>query len=130
MAAYLSTAWFEEVNRVARADDRLARSTAGARVTVQQVVTGGPTGDVRYWVRVDDGAVEAGPGVAAQADATVSQSYETAVAVSRGELSVEQALLDGRVRLSGDVSVLLRHATALGGVAQAFGEVRERTTYG
>ena len=130
MAAYLSAAWFEDVNRAARADEGLAGVTAGARVTIQQVVTGGPAGDVRYWVRVDDGAVEAGPGTAEAPDATVTQSYETAVAVSRGELSVEQALLDGRVRLSGDVSLLLRHATALGGVAAAFGEVRNRTTYG
>lgn len=130
MAAYLSAAWFEDVNRAARADERLADATAGARVTIQQVVTGGPAGDVRYWVRVDDGVVEAGPGTAEAPDATVTQSYETAATVSRGELSVEHALLEGRVRLSGDVPVLLRHATALGGVAAAFGEVRDRTTYG
>ena len=130
MAAYLSAAWFEDVNRVARADGDLAGITAGARVTIQQVVTGGPAGDVRYWVRVDDGTVEAGPGEAERPDATVTQSYATAEAVSRGELSVEQALLEGRVRLSGDVSVLLRHAAALAGVAGAFGEVRDRTTYG
>ena len=114
----------------ARADERLARSTAGARVTIQQVVTGGPAGDVRYWVRIDDGAVEAGPGEVEEPDATVTQSYTTAVAVSRGELAVEEALLEGRVRLAGDVSVLLRHAAALGGVAEAFGGVRDRTTYG
>lgn len=130
MAAYLSAAWFEDVNRAARADERLAGDTAGARVTIQQVVTGGPAGDVRYWVRVDDGVVEAGPGAVEAPDATVTQSYETAVAVSRGELSVEHALLDGRVRLAGDVSALLRHAGALGEVAAAFGEVRDRTTYG
>jgi hypothetical protein len=130
VAAYLSTAWFEDVNRAARADGALAGATAGARVTIQQVVTGGPGGDVRYWVRVDDGVVEAGPGAAEAPDATVTQSYGTAVAISRGELSVDQALLEGRVRLSGDVPVLLRHAIALGGVAAAFGEVRNRTTYG
>jgi alkyl sulfatase BDS1-like metallo-beta-lactamase superfamily hydrolase len=130
VAAYLSAAWFEDVNRAARAGERLAGATAGARVTIQQVVTGGPAGYVRYWVRVDDGVVEAGPGAVEAPDATVTQSYGTAVAVSRGELSVEHALLEGRVRLSGDVSALVRHAAALGEVAAAFGEVRDRTAYG
>lgn len=130
MAAYLSAAWFEDVNRVARADGELARTTAGARVTIQQIVWAGPTGDTRYWVQIDDGVVEVGSGEAPGADATVAQSFETAVAVSRGDLPVEQALAEGRIRLSGDVSVLLRHAAALGGVAAAFGEVRTRTTYG
>lgn len=130
MAVYLSAGWFEDVNEVARADRGLATATAGARVTVQQVVTGGPSGDVRYWVRVDDGRVEVGPGDAEHPDATVTQSYETAAAVCRGELAVEQALLEGRVRLSGDVPVLLRHTAALSGVAGAFGEVRDRTTFG
>jgi len=130
VAAYLSAAWFEDVNDVARADAGLRTATAGARVTVQQVVTGAPAGDLRYWVRVDDGEVEAVPGEAPRADATVTQSYETAAAVSRGELAVEQALLEGRVRLSGDVGVLLRSAAALAGVAAAFAGVRDRTTYG
>ena len=130
MAAYLSAAWFEDVNAAARADRSIATTTAGAHVTIQQLVTGGPSGDVPYWLRVDDGVLEIGPGHAERPDATVAQSYGTATAVARGELSVEQAVLEGRVRLSGDVSVLLRHAAALAGLAAAFGEVRDRTTYG
>lgn len=130
MAAYLSAEWFDDVNAAARADEGLAAAAAGARVTLQQVVTGAPDGEVRYWVRVADGVVEAGPGQADGADATVTSSYETAVAVSRGELAVEQAVLEGRVRLAGDVGLLVRSAAALGGVAAAVAGVRDRTTYG
>ena len=130
MAGYLSRAWFDEVNGAARASADLRSLTTGTHVTIQQVVTGAPSGDVRYWVRIDNGAVEARPGLAGSADATVTQSYDTAVAVSRGELAVEHALLDGRIRVAGDVRALLRHAGALGGVAAAFGQVRDRTSYG
>lgn len=129
MAAYLSPAWFDDINESARTDDGLRTVTAGARVTIQQVVTGGPAGDVRYWVRVDDGSVEAGPGDAEEPDATVVQSFDTAVGMSRGELAVEDALLAGRARLAGDVGVLVRHQAALQGVAAALGAVRARTTY-
>ena len=129
MAAYLSPAWFDDVNATASADGGLATATAGAHVVLQQVVTGGPAGDVRYWVGVDDGAVEAGAGDAARPDAVVTQSYDTAVAVSRGELTVEEAILAGRARLSGDIGLLVRHQAALLGVAAALGPVRDRTTY-
>jgi hypothetical protein len=129
VAAYLSPAWFDEVNDAARTSDELRSVTAGARVVIQQVVVGGPEGEVRYWMRLDDGTVMAAPGDAEQPDATVTQSYDTAVAVNRGELEVETALLDGRIRLTGDVGALLQNQSALHGVASAFGAVRDRTTY-
>lgn len=129
MAAYLSPAWFDEVNAAAVAAAGLRAGTAGARLTIQQVVTGGPSGDVAYWVDLDDGRVEAGLGRAGHPDATVAQSYETAVALSTGRLTVEAAIMGGRIRLSGDLGALVRHHDALAAVAGAFGEVRDRTTY-
>ncbi|MGH9178313.1 MAG: SCP2 sterol-binding domain-containing protein, partial [Acidimicrobiales bacterium] len=104
-------------------------AVAGAGATIQQVVTGGPEGDVHYWVRVSDTGLEAGPGQADRPDATVTQSYETAAEVSQGRLGVEDAILAGRIRLSGDVALLVRHQAALQGVAGAFDQVRDRTTY-
>lgn len=129
MAAYLSPAWFDDVNDAARRSAELRSTTAGMHVTIQQIVTGGPDGEVRYWVRLDDGKVETGPGTAERPDAAVTQSYDTAVAVSRGELAAEAALFAGRIRLTGDMSVLLRNQAALQGAARALGSIRDRTTY-
>lgn len=129
MAEYLTPAWFEEVNEAAAgAGGDVTGPVAGA-VTVQQVVTGAPGGDVRYWVRVDEGGLRAGLGVADGADATVTQTYETAVAVTRGELGVEAAFLAGRVRVDGDTAALLRHQRALAQVVAALAAVHQRTTY-
>lgn len=129
MATYLSPGWFDEVNRAAGADADLAGAIAGGAVTIQQVVTHGPDGEVRYWVRLRDGRFEAGPGQADGPDATVTQSYDTAVEVSRGRLGVEAAILAGRIRLAGDVATLVRHQAALQQVARSFDEVRRHTTY-
>ncbi|MGI8686530.1 MAG: SCP2 sterol-binding domain-containing protein [Acidimicrobiales bacterium] len=129
MAAYLSPAWFDDLNQAARADDGLRQATSGTRIVLQQVVTRPTGGDTRYWVRVDDGSVQVGPGDAEQPTATVTQSYETAVAVSRGELAVEDAILAGQARLSGDIGALVRHQAALQGVATVLAGVRDRTTY-
>lgn len=129
MAAYLSPAWFAEVDEMAKAGMRLHPERAAGRLTIQQIVTGGASGEVRYWVRVDDGRVHFGTGAAEAPDATVTQSYETAAAISRGELGVEAAILAGRIRLSGDVGVLVQHQATLHGVAGAFEALRARTTY-
>lgn len=129
MAAYLSPAWFDDLNTTAGADDRLRAATAGARVVIQQVV-GRPAGDdVRYWLAVDDGSVVVGRGDAPQPTVTVTQSYDTAVALSRGDLAVEDAILDGRARLGGDIGALVRHQAALHSVATVLAGVRDRTTY-
>jgi putative sterol carrier protein len=129
MAEFLSAEWFDDVNRAAPAGEELRTAMAGARVVLQQVVTGGPDGDVRYWVRIGEGTVAAGPGEAADADVTVSQSYDTAVAVSSGQLSAQAAVLAGRIRVSGDTTLLLAHQAALQELAGAFAPVRRRVTH-
>ena len=97
---------------------------------MQQVVTGAPGGDVRYWVRVDDGTVEAGLGEAPRPDVTVTQSYDTAVAVLTGAMSAQAAVMAGRIRVSGDTTVLVTHQEALQGLDVVFAPVRDQTEYG
>ena len=129
MAAYLSPAWFDDVNQVAGAAAELRAATSGADVVLQQVITRPAGGDLRYWVRVTDGTVQVGPGEAQQPNATVTQSYGTAVALSRGERRVEDAILAGDTRLAGDIDALVRHQAALQTVATVLAEVHSRTTY-
>ena len=129
MARYLSAEWFEEVNEAASASRDLVEATRNADVTLQQVVTGGPGGEVRYWLRVDHGQVRAVRGEAPAAHATVTQSYDTAVAVSTGALSAEAALLRGRIRVTGDLGMLAVHERVLENLHHAFADVRRRTVY-
>ncbi|HUP70762.1 MAG TPA: SCP2 sterol-binding domain-containing protein [Acidimicrobiales bacterium] len=132
MARYLSQGWFDEVNEAAGKSATLRDATAGVQLTLQQVVTGTPEGDLRYWLRIDDGTVETGLGTPAEGGpphATVTQSYETARAVINGGLSTEEAFLGGRIRLRGDIGVILRHQSVLNSLGEPFDEVRRRTEY-
>ena len=128
MARYLSAEWFEDVTAAAR-ERPSAHAAPPAQLTLQQVVTGGPDGDVRYWVRLHDGRVESGLGDAPFPDATISQSYDTAVAVVTGELSVQAALMSGEIRRSGDMATLIHTQEALHGLDAAFSEVRRGTSF-
>ena len=129
MSRYLSPEWFGEINAAASQSEEIGKATAGAHLTLQQVVTGGPEEEVRYWVRVADGSVEAGLGDAQAPDATIIQAWDTAVALVSGELDVQTALMSGRVRISGNMAPLMEHQGALEGVNAALAQVRESTDY-
>jgi len=129
MPRYLSTEWLGELDRAAAGDAELTGLTAGVRLAIQQVVTGGPDGDVRYAVRLDDGAVRVVQGEDASADVTVTEDHATAVAVSRGELSPQAAFMTGRIRVGGDMAALMAHQALLHQLDAVFAGVRAATTY-
>ena len=105
MTEFLSPTWF--------ADKAIALPAGDAELTIQQRVTGGPNGDVAYVLRVWGDGVSVEPGTDPNADVTLSEDYETALAVHEGRLSAAAALAAGRVQVSGAVARLLEHSAAL-----------------
>ena len=126
MPEFLSDAW------LAALDDALRAVPAVAAVdplVIEQVVHDVPgRGRVRYCVRVDaDGArVDGGDGAA---EVRLTTDYATAVAIARGRESAQQALAAGRLRLGGDVDLLVRTAPVLSALSDAAATVRSATTY-
>ncbi|MDP8988268.1 MAG: SCP2 sterol-binding domain-containing protein [Actinomycetota bacterium] len=129
MPRFLSPEWMEEASAAAATSPELAEAGAGVRLVVQQVVTGGPAGDVRYVVSLGDGEARVRAGDAADADVTFTTDWETAVAVATGSSSAQDAFTSGRLRVRGDVTALLRHGRAFDGLHALFAGLRERTTY-
>jgi putative sterol carrier protein len=129
VARYLSPEWFDEVNRAAAANDRLRTDTAGVDLTIQQVVTDAPEGAISYTVKVRDGHVEVVPGEDASADVTITEDWSTATAVAGGELSAPAAFMTGRIRVTGNVAVLLDVQGSLVGLDQVFADLRARTSF-
>ena len=125
MARYLSPEWFEEVARLAPAG-----SGGPALLTLEQVVTGGPDGDVRYQVVLDaSGARIARTGGERGADVTFTSDWATASAIASGRLSVQAALGAGRVRVGGDLSALAAHQERLAGADPVPPAVRGATSW-
>ncbi|MDP9452840.1 MAG: SCP2 sterol-binding domain-containing protein [Actinomycetota bacterium] len=129
MARFLSPDWIAEASATAAASDELAAPTAGVTLVVQQVVTGGPDGEVRYVVTIDDGHVALRAGEDGEADVTFTLDWDTAVAMATGGIGGQEAFTSGRLRMRGDVGVLLRHGPTLAGLSTVFAGLRERTTY-
>ena len=118
MPVFLSDEWIDALGAAASK----ATPAPTARVAIRQVV-----GDVAWTVRVADGAVSVDRDEAA--DLTLHTDLATAAALARGELAAADALAAGRLRLSGDLSVLLDAAGGLAGLDAAYAEVRASTDF-
>jgi hypothetical protein len=129
VARFLSQEWIDEVNAAARGAGPPVGARPDTRLVIQQVVAGGPEGDVRYAVRVGEGTVDVRMGEASEADVVVTEDHETAVALSRGELSPQAAFMTGRIRVSGDMAAVMANQGLLHELDRLFVDVRARTTY-
>lgn len=134
---FLSPEWINRLDEVARADPELADAAAEADLVVQQVVVGGDAegpaggaGEVAYHVVLRAGEVAVRPGRADAPTVTFTQDRATAEAVAAGELSAQQAFIDGKVRLGGDTVALAERAKVLARVGDAFAAVRAEVDEG
>lgn len=104
MPKYLSAEYMD----LARSLAQDLPATPGASARVQQVVTGTPEGDVRYYTVYRDGrAQEQALGADADADLTLTTGYDDAVAIARGELEPEVAFMQGRVKVVGSMATVM-----------------------
>jgi len=104
MARWLSQEWLDENTRLAESQPE----RPGASARLQYIITGGPDGDVAYyWIVTDGHLVENKLGLLPDAEVTLSESYEDAMAIQKGELDANTAFMQGRIKVSGDVAQLM-----------------------
>ena len=89
---------------------------------------GAPGGEVSStWSLEGGGVVQAVPGLLAELDATITLTYDDALALGTGELDPSVAFMQGRLKSSGDTGVVfeLLAATAASGAVSGAGGFRE-----
>lgn len=130
MVAFLSDEWIEALDRAAADDPGLRAHGAEVSLVIEQEVTGGPQGSVTYHVVLDRGRASVHPGPADEPTVRFSQDYETAAAIALGTGSAQRAFMTGKLRVGGDLRVLLDHGDALAQLGDVFSSVRAVTEVG
>jgi putative sterol carrier protein len=103
---FLSDEWAQALKVELNASDSFKEAAVGKTATIQQVIAGAD-GEVHYWIGLADGAIDMGIGDADGADATITESYDTAVALAKSELSPVTAFMTGKVKIAGNMGMLL-----------------------
>lgn len=105
MAKYLTQEWLDESRELAK--DQPERPGASAKM--QYVVTGGPEGDVKYyWVLENGKLLESSLGEIADADFTLTSTYDDSVAIAKGELDANAAFMQGKMKVTGNMGKLMQ----------------------
>jgi hypothetical protein len=103
MVTYLSQQWLDR-QRELLAD---LPEQPGLTVRVQQVVTGGPDGDVTYHLAYESGRLaDAGLGEDADAEVVLTSPRDVAAAIATGELEAGVAFMQGRLKTEGPTARL------------------------
>jgi len=103
---FLSDEWAEALKLELNASDSFKEAAAGKTAAIQQVIGGGDE-TTDYWIRITDGTIDLGIGDTENPDATITETYETAVALAKSELSPVTAFMTGKVKIAGNMGMLL-----------------------
>lgn len=105
MSKYLSQEWMDRARELAGDFPE----TPGASVRMQQVITGAPEGEVRYYTVIEDGkTVAQALGEDPEgAEVTLTNTYDDAVKIMKGELDASAAFMQGRVKVAGNMAKMM-----------------------
>jgi putative sterol carrier protein len=119
---FLSDEWAQALKAELNQSEDFRQAAAGHEATIQQVITGAddPT---HYWITIGDGTIDMGVGDIAGEDATITQSYDAAAALARGELSPVTAFMTGKLKIAGNMGMILGLQGALAQLPAAMAKI-------
>ncbi|MGD1011344.1 MAG: SCP2 sterol-binding domain-containing protein [Acidimicrobiales bacterium] len=104
MAKWLTQEWLDEGRKLAAGQPE----RPGASAKLQYVITDGPAGDIRYyWVLENGKLLESKLGDLPDAEVTLTETYEDAMRIQKGELDANAAFMQGRVKIAGNMAKLM-----------------------
>jgi len=117
---FLTEEWAQAMTDALNSSETFQKAATGQQATIQQVVTDSPDGGgVKYYFKLDGGKAEVSLGELAEAEATISQNYETAVAIDRSELNAQNAFMQGKLKISGNMMKLMQLQGVINAMPQA-----------
>lgn len=116
---FLSEEWVKAVTDAVNASEEFKRAAAGKSVKVQNVVST-PDGEIKYWFTVQDGETEMGLGETPDAEAILASDYDTAAALTKGELNATSAYMSGKLKIQGDLMKLMGLQGVFNALPQVF----------
>jgi putative sterol carrier protein len=119
---FLSDEWAEALKAELNQSADFQQAAAGHTATIQQVITGAD-GTTNYWITIGGGKIDLGVGDIDGEDATITQSYDSAAALAKGELSPVTAFMTGKLKIAGNMGMILGLQGALAQLPAAMAKI-------
>jgi putative sterol carrier protein len=119
---FLTDEWAKAVTEAANSSEAFKQAATGKSVTAQNVVTTAD-GETKYWFALQDGQAQVEMGEAPDPEATLTADYDTAVALTKGELNATSAYMSGKLKIQGDMMKLMGLQGVFNALPQVFKEL-------
>jgi len=113
VSKFLTEEWASDVTAALNGHEGFRNAIGTADLAIQFNVSDSPEGEVDYYLHAGGGSATMGLGTLEGADVTVKQTYDTATAVSKGELNTQTAFMTGKLKVSGNLAKLMMHQGAI-----------------
>lgn len=124
MVQFLTKDWLAALTETLNGHDGFTAAIADTDLTLQFEVSDAPEGtESRYYIAISEGSAAAEAGDVDEADATITNNYETATAISKGELNTQMAFMTGKLKVSGNMAKLMMNQAMLTKFAEAASEL-------
>ena len=101
---FQSDEYFQAANEALQGSEEVGKAVKGHKIALQVVTTDFPgVGDKKSFIRIEDGTIRVGSGETDDPDVTITQDYETATQLDKGELNPQAAFLEGKIKLKGNL---------------------------
>lgn len=123
MSKFLSDEYMTEATAALAADSNFGAAIANVALALQFVVTDAPEGEVTYGLKVADGTATVASGPLEDPDVTVTNDYDTAVGISKGDLNTQMAFMTGKLKVDGNMAKLMMHQGVINALSGALGKL-------
>ena len=123
MSKFLSEEWAADVTEALNDHEGWKNAIGTAELGIQFQTEDGPEGEVNYYLSAKGGQATMALGELESPDVTVKQSYDTATAISKGEMNTQTAFMTGKLKVSGNLAKLMQHQAAIAQWSAAIGSL-------
>lgn len=121
---FLSQEWADQMTEALNSSEEFQKAASGQSAKLQQVVTDAPDGgEVKYYFTLDGGKAEVNLGELQDAEATITQNYETAVGVTKQEINAQNAFMQGKLKISGNMMKLMQLQSVINAMPKAVSHI-------
>ncbi|MDX1690507.1 MAG: SCP2 sterol-binding domain-containing protein [Acidimicrobiia bacterium] len=115
MAKFLSQEWLADLTETLNSHDGFTDAIKNVDLSLQFEVSDAPDdAEDTYSIVIAEGRADATAGPLDDPDVTIANDYETAVAISKGELNTQMAFMTGKLKVSGNMAKLMMNQAMLG----------------
>ena len=124
MSRFLTEEYMTEATTTLEGHSGFGAAISNVELGLQFVVSDHPEdGELHYYLSIAGGSAELARGDLENADVTVTNTYETAVGISKGDLNTQMAFMTGKLRVAGNMAKLMMNQGVITEFADALSGV-------